>query len=61
METRKFNKFFESINNKRIVCANICWTLCNGFKKHVVEDDGLFTNCLVVVGLPARTCVVFST
>ena len=34
--------------------------LCNGFEKHVAEDNGLFTNRLVVVGLPARTCVVFS-
>ena len=24
---------------------------CNGFEKHVVEDDGLFTNRLVAMGL----------
>ena len=33
---------------------------CNGFEKHVVEDDGLFTNRIVAVGLSACTCVVFS-
>ena len=34
--------------------------VCNGFEKHVVEDDGLFTNRLVAVGLSVCTCIVFS-
>ena len=25
--------------------------VCNGFEKHVVEDDGLFTNRLAAMGL----------
>ena len=41
--------------------ACVQWNLCNSFKKHVVGDDGLFTNCLVAVELPTQTCTVFSS